>query len=84
MGENAELYVLKGNERMAIESWLIKHKVNYDERCSTEELIELYRNVECGGVWLQMKITQKQRIINYIREFGYITSWQAYQDLGIM
>lgn len=50
MGENAELYVLKGNERRAIESWLIKHKVNYDERCSTEELIELYRNVECGGV----------------------------------
>lgn len=31
-----------------------------------------------------MKITQKQRIIDYIREFGYITSWQAYQDLGIM
>lgn len=31
-----------------------------------------------------MKITQKDRIIEYIRQFGYITSWQAYQDLGIM
>ena len=31
-----------------------------------------------------MKIPQKQRIINYIRQFGSITSWEAYQDLGVM
>lgn len=31
-----------------------------------------------------MKIPQKQRIINYIREFGSITSWDAYKDLGVM
>ena len=31
-----------------------------------------------------MKITQKERIINYIRQFGSITSWEAYQDLGVM
>jgi hypothetical protein len=31
-----------------------------------------------------MKTTQKQRIINYIRQFGSITSWEAYQDLGVM
>ncbi len=31
-----------------------------------------------------MRITQKQRVLDYINEFGYITSWQAYQDLGIM
>ena len=31
-----------------------------------------------------MKIPQKQRIINYIRKFGSITSWEAYQDLGVM
>lgn len=31
-----------------------------------------------------MKITQKDRIINYIRQFGSITSWEAYQDLGVM
>lgn len=30
-----------------------------------------------------MKTTQKQRIINYIREFGSITSYEAYADLGI-
>lgn len=30
-----------------------------------------------------MKTTQKQRIINYIRQFGSISSWEAYSDLGI-
>lgn len=30
-----------------------------------------------------MKISQKQRIINYIRQFGSISSWEAYSDLGI-
>ncbi len=28
-----------------------------------------------------MKITQRQKIINYIREFGSITSYEAYIDL---
>lgn len=28
-------------------------------------------------------ITQKQRIINYIRDYGSITSFEAYKDLGI-
>ena len=28
--------------------------------------------------------TQRDRVIAYINEFGYITSWQAYADLGIM
>ncbi len=30
-----------------------------------------------------MKINQKDRVINYMREFGSITSFEAYQDLGI-
>lgn len=30
-----------------------------------------------------MKTTQKERIIRYIREFGSITSLDAYNDLGI-
>lgn len=30
-----------------------------------------------------MKIAQKDRIINYIRQFGSISSWEAYSDLGI-
>ena len=29
-------------------------------------------------------MTQKERVLKYINDFGYITSWQAYQDLGIM
>lgn len=30
-----------------------------------------------------MKINQRQKIINYIRKFGSITSLDAYKDLGI-
>lgn len=28
-------------------------------------------------------MTQKELILKYIADFGYITSFQAYQDLGI-
>ena len=28
-------------------------------------------------------MTQKDRILEYIRNFGSITSWEAYKDLGI-
>lgn len=27
--------------------------------------------------------TQKDRIMDYLNKFGSITSWQAYEDLGI-
>ena len=30
-----------------------------------------------------MKITQKDRILQYIRQYGSISSWEAYKDLGI-
>lgn len=30
-----------------------------------------------------MKITQKDRILEYIRSFGSISSFEAYSDLGI-
>ena len=30
-----------------------------------------------------MKTTQKQRVVDYIQEFGSISSWEAYSDLGI-
>ena len=30
-----------------------------------------------------MKIAQKDRVINYIREFVSISRWEAYADLGI-
>ena len=29
-----------------------------------------------------MKITQRDRVINYIREFGSISSWEAYKGGG--
>ena len=30
-----------------------------------------------------MKITQKERVLNYIKEFGSISSMEAFQDLGV-
>jgi hypothetical protein len=30
------------------------------------------------------RVTQRDRVLAYIRDFGSITSWQAYEDLGIM
>lgn len=29
------------------------------------------------------KVTQRDRVLQYIRDFGSITSWQAYADLGV-
>lgn len=29
------------------------------------------------------RTTQKDRILKYIKDFGSITSWEAYKDLGI-
>ena len=30
------------------------------------------------------RVTQKDRLLKCFQEFGYITSWQAYTELGIM
>lgn len=30
-----------------------------------------------------MKITQKERVVQYIRDFGSISSWEAYSELGV-
>lgn len=32
---------------------------------------------------LERKPTQRDKVLDYIRQFGSITSWQAYSDLGI-
>lgn len=29
------------------------------------------------------RITQKERVLKYIKDFGSISSWDAYKDLGI-
>ena len=28
-------------------------------------------------------LTQRDRILQYIKDFGFITSWDAYRDLGV-
>lgn len=30
-----------------------------------------------------MRITQKDRILKWLKDYGSITSWEAYQELGI-
>ena len=32
---------------------------------------------------LERKPTQRDKILAYIKQFGSITSWQAYSDLGV-
>lgn len=32
---------------------------------------------------LQRKPTQRDKVLKYIQDFGSITSWQAYADLGV-
>lgn len=29
------------------------------------------------------RMTQRDRVLKYIMDFGYITSWDAYKDLGV-
>lgn len=29
------------------------------------------------------RITQRDRVLDYIRQFGSISSWEAYKDLGV-
>lgn len=29
------------------------------------------------------RLTQRDRVLQYIRDFGCITSWEAYADLGV-
>ena len=29
------------------------------------------------------KVTQRDRVLQYIKDFGSITSWQAYKDLEV-
>ena len=32
---------------------------------------------------LERKPTQRDKVLAYIKQFGSITSWQAYSDLGV-
>lgn len=50
MGENAILLSRpdKKSMRLTLESWFKFHNLNYDENLSTEELRQLYVDIECG------------------------------------
>ena len=32
---------------------------------------------------MDRKVTQRDRVLQYIKDFGSITSWEAYSELGI-
>jgi len=32
---------------------------------------------------MAQKVTQRDRVLQYIKDFGSITSWEAYSELGI-
>lgn len=33
---------------------------------------------------MAQRVTQRDRVLQYIRDFGSITSWEAYEQLGVM
>jgi len=50
MSENAELWTRpdKQSQYVAITSWLRTHNIDFDADEPLEELVQLYRDVECG------------------------------------
>lgn len=50
MSENAELWSYPDGEsqRITVTCWLRSHNIEFDEEKSTEELIQLYRDIECS------------------------------------
>ena len=32
---------------------------------------------------MAQRVTQRDRVLQYIKDFGSITSWEAYSELGI-
>lgn len=52
MSENAELWTRpdKQSQYITITAWLRNHKVEYNPDSSLEDLIQLYRDIECGKI----------------------------------
>lgn len=48
MSSNAELWCRPGNERTTLLNWLREHNIIFDEDMETEELRQLYVDIECG------------------------------------
>ena len=52
MSENAELwsYTDSESQRRTIINWFERHGIQYNKNQSTEELIQIYRYIECGKI----------------------------------
>lgn len=52
MSENAELWSRpdKQSQYTTITAWLRNHQIDFNENDNLENLIQLYRDVECGKV----------------------------------
>ena len=50
MGENAELYSYpdEASIRRTLINWLREHNIDFDATMKTEELRQLYIDIECG------------------------------------
>lgn len=52
MSENAELwsYPDEKSQYITVTAWLKSHKIDFDPNDTLENLIQLYRDVECGKI----------------------------------
>ena len=50
MSENAELwsYPDEASVRRTVTAWLNDHRIQYNSDTSTDDLVQLYRDIECG------------------------------------
>lgn len=52
MSDNAELwsYPDRQSQYIVITSWLRNHQIEFDEEDTLENLVQLYRDIECGKI----------------------------------
>ena len=52
MCENAELwsYPDENSQRITVTAWLRNHNVKFDPDDTLENLVQLYRDIECGKI----------------------------------
>ena len=52
MCENAELwsYPDENSQRITVTAWLKSHNVKFDPDDTLENLVQLYRDIECGKI----------------------------------
>ena len=52
MSDNAELwsYTDERSQRITVTAWLRDHDIDFDPEEPLEDLIQLYRDIECGKI----------------------------------